>query len=31
MYPLPGGSGVIEVAPNWTMAPPWVGNNVLIN
>nr|WP_255497116.1 MULTISPECIES: hypothetical protein [unclassified Mycolicibacterium] len=31
MYPLPGGSGVVEVAPNWTMAPPWVSNNVPIN
>lgn len=31
MFPLPGGSGVVEVAPNWTVAPPWVSNNVPIN
>ena len=31
MYPEPGGSGVVEVAPKWTMAPPWVSNNVPIN
>lgn len=31
MYPLPGGSGVVEVAPNWTLTPPWVNNNVPIN
>lgn len=31
MYPLPGGDGVVEVQPNWTMAPPWVSNNVPIN
>lgn len=31
MYPLPGGSGVVEVAPNWTLTPPWVNHNVPIN
>ena len=31
MYPLPGGSGVVEVRPDWTMTPPWVNNNVPIN
>jgi hypothetical protein len=31
MYPLPGGSGVVEVEPNWTLTPPWVNNNVPIN
>ncbi len=31
MFPLPGGSGVVEVAPKWTMAPPWVSKNVPIN
>lgn len=31
MYPLPGGDGVVEVQPGWTMAPPWVSGNVPIN
>jgi hypothetical protein len=31
MYPLPGGSGVVEVEPNWTLTPPWVNKNVPIN
>ncbi len=31
MYPLPGGSGVVEVGKNWTVTPPWVNNNVPIN
>lgn len=31
MYPLPGGSGVVEVEKNWTLTPPWVNNNVPIN
>ena len=31
MYPLPGGSGVVEVAPNWTLTPPWVNNYAPIN
>lgn len=31
MYPLPGGDGVVEVQPSWTMAPSWVSNNVPIN
>jgi hypothetical protein len=31
MYPLPGGSGVVEVEPNWTLCPPWVNKNVPIN
>jgi len=31
MYPLPGGSGVVEVKPGWTLTPPWVNNNVPIN
>jgi hypothetical protein len=31
MYPLPGGSGVIELGPKWTWTPPWVNNNVPIN
>ncbi len=30
-YPLPGGSGVVVVKPNWTLCPPWVNNNVPIN
>ena len=31
MYPLLGGSGVVEVEPKWTLTPPWVNNNVPIN
>ena len=31
MYPLPGGSGVVEVRRDWTLTPPWVNNNVPIN
>lgn len=31
MYPLAGGSGVVEVAKDWTLCPPWVNNNVPIN
>ncbi|MCZ0729971.1 hypothetical protein [Mycolicibacterium iranicum] len=31
MYPLPGGDGVVEVQPTWTIAPPSVSNNVSIN
>jgi hypothetical protein len=31
MYPLPGGSGVVEIKPGWTWTPPWVNNNVPIN
>jgi hypothetical protein len=31
MFPLKGGSGVVEVKPKWTMAPPWVSHNVPIN
>jgi hypothetical protein len=31
MYPLAGGSGVVELGPNWTSTPPWVNNNVPIN
>lgn len=31
MFPLPGGSGVIELGPKWTRTPPWVNNNVPIN
>ncbi|OMC26816.1 hypothetical protein A5739_19325 [Mycobacterium colombiense] len=31
MYPLTGGSGVVEVEPGWTLCPPWVNKNVPIN
>jgi hypothetical protein len=31
MYPLEGGSGVVELEPGWTLTPPWVNNNVPIN
>ena len=31
MYPLEGGSGVVEVEPNWTLTPPWANKNVPIN
>ena len=31
MYPREGGSGVVEVEPNWTLTPPWVNKNVPIN
>jgi hypothetical protein len=31
MYPLKGGSGVVEVKPGWTLTPPWVNKNVPIN
>ncbi len=31
MYPLAGGSGVVEVQPGWTLCPPWVNKNVPIN
>src|SRR6478735_10417671 len=28
MYPLKGGSGLVEVEPDWTLCPPWVNKNV---
>ena len=31
MFPLKGGSGVVEIKPDWTWTPPWVNNNVPIN
>jgi hypothetical protein len=31
MYPLAGGSGVVELEKDWTLCPPWVNNNVPIN
>jgi hypothetical protein len=31
MFPLKGGSGVVELGPRWTWTPPWVNNNVPIN
>lgn len=31
MYPIAGGSGVVEIEPTWTWTPPWVNNNVPIN
>ena len=31
MYPREGGSGVVELGPNWTWTPPWVNNYVPIN
>lgn len=31
MYPLAGGSGVVEVEKDWTLCPPWVNKNVPIN
>jgi hypothetical protein len=31
MFPLKGGSGVVELGPKWTWTPPWVNNNVPIN
>jgi hypothetical protein len=31
MFPLSGGSGVIDLGPNWTWTPPWVNNYVPIN
>ncbi|ETB28637.1 hypothetical protein [Mycobacterium avium] len=31
MFPLEGGSGVIQLGPKWTWTPPWVNNNVPIN
>lgn len=31
MFPLPGGSGVVEVKPNWTLTPPWVNKYAPIN
>jgi hypothetical protein len=31
MFPLPGGSGVVEVQQNWTLTPPWVNNYAPIN
>ncbi|MBU8827082.1 hypothetical protein [Mycolicibacterium goodii] len=31
MYPLPGGSGVVQLGKNWTVVPPWVNHNVPIN
>ena len=31
MYPLKGGSGVLEVEPDWTLCPLWVNKNVPIN
>ena len=31
MFPLNGGSGVVELGPKWTWTPPWVNNYVPIN
>jgi hypothetical protein len=31
MFPVKGGSGAVEIAPDWTWTPPWVNNNVPIN
>jgi hypothetical protein len=31
MYPLAGGSEVVEVEPKWTLTPPWVNNHAPIN
>jgi hypothetical protein len=31
MFPLKGGSGVVEIEPDWTWTPPWVNRNVPIN
>ncbi len=31
MYPLAGGSGVVEVEKDWTLCPPWVNKNVPVN
>ncbi len=31
MYPLAGGSGVVEVQKGWTLTPPWINNYVPIN
>lgn len=31
MFPLEGGSGVIQLGSNWTWTPPWVNTNVPIN
>lgn len=31
MYPLPGGTDVVEVKPGWTLVPPWINRNVPIN
>lgn len=31
MYPLAGGSGVVEVEPGWTVCPLWANKNVPIN
>jgi len=31
MYPLAGGSGVVEIQRGWTWTPPWVNNYVPIN
>jgi hypothetical protein len=31
MYPVAGGSGVVEMGPKWTWTPPWVNTNVPIN
>jgi hypothetical protein len=31
MYPLEGGSGVIDLEKNWTLCPPWVNKNVPVN
>jgi hypothetical protein len=31
MFPLPGGSGVVEVQKGWTLTPPWVNGYAPIN
>jgi hypothetical protein len=31
MFPLPGGSGVVQVQKNWTLTPPWVNGYAPIN
>lgn len=31
MFPEKGGSGVVEIKPDWTWTPPWVNNYVPIN
>lgn len=31
IFPLKGGSGVLEIRPDWTWTPPWVNHNAPIN
>ncbi len=31
MYPLRGGTDVVEIKPDWTWTPPWLNNYARLN